>query len=143
LHEGMVDALHEARRVLKPSGALIDARPVMVPLTVEVVIGDRPIWGTQVASYSTPEDIAAADAAVEHALLHEWFAMEKAVPYELEIYCDTAADLRLYVQGRKLPESEMPYQELEERRNQAGVHDQAARLRCRRPWGLSTYLKRS
>ena len=122
-------------------GHLIDARPVTVPLTVEVVVGDRPIWGRQVASYSTPEDIAAADAAVGRALMHGWFATGNAVPYELEIYCDTAADLRLYVQGRKLPESQMPYQELEERRNEIRAAGPAARLRCRRPWMLTTYRK--
>ena len=54
---------------------------------------------------------------------------------------DTAADLRLYAQTRKLPEAEIPYEELEERRCELDAGGQKAGLRCRRPWMLSAYRK--
>ena len=137
----MVDAQREARRVLTPSGVLIDVRPVAAPMVVEVLIGARAIWAKEVDACSTPEDMAAADAAIQHAVSGEWFVFEKSHPFDLEIYCDTAADLMLYAQTRKLREAEIPYEELEKRRK-LGADGQTARLRCRRPWIVSTYRKK-
>ena len=137
----MVDALREARRVLTPRGILVDVRPVTEPMVVEVVIAARAIRAKEVDACSTPEDVAAADAAVQYALSGEWFAFEKSLRFDFEIYCDTAADLRLYAQTRQLREAEIPYEELEKRRRELGADGQTARLRCRRPWNLSSYRK--
>jgi hypothetical protein len=135
----MVDALREARRVLTRSGVLIDIRPVTVPIVAEVVIGERSVWAKTVASYSAPEDVAAADRAVRHAISREWLFFETSVPFNFEIYCDSSAELRVYAAERKLSGTEIPYAELEERRRAFDAGGQAARLRCRRPWMLSTY----
>src|SRR5712692_4475665 len=98
----MVVALREARRVLTRRGVLIDVRPVVAPIVVEVVIAAEAIWTKEVASYSAPEDTAAADAAVQHAISGEWFVFEKSIPFDFQIFCDTAAELSVYVQARKL-----------------------------------------
>jgi hypothetical protein len=111
-------------------------------MVVEVVAATQTIWEKEVASYSTPEDVAAAEAAVQKALSDEWFVFEKSLPYHFETYCDTVTDLSLYVQARKLPEADIPYEELEERRREPGADGQTARLRCRRPWLMSTYRKK-
>ena len=137
----MVNALREAHRVLTPSGVLIDVRPVTAPLVVEVVIAAESLWEKPVESYSAPEDVAAADGAVQHALARDWLAFETSLPFFFEIYCDSAAELRVYAEARKLCGAEIPYVELEERRHELGSEGQAARLRCRRPWMLSTYRK--
>jgi hypothetical protein len=138
----MVDALREARRVLTPVGVLVDVRPVTLPLVVEVVIAAHRIWTKQVDSYSAPEDVAAADAAVQHALAGEWFTFETSLRFDFEIYCDTAAELHAYAEARRLHGAEIPYEELEERRRELGGDGQSAGLRCRRPWMLSTYRKK-
>ena len=138
----MVDALQEARRVLAPRSFLIDVRPVVAPLVVEVIVAAQTIWMKEVASYSAPEEVAAADAAVQHAISAEWFAFEKCIPFDFEVFCDTAAELSAYAQDRKLHGEEIPYHELEERRSELRAGGQAARLRCRRPWMLSTYRKK-
>ncbi|HYL36076.1 MAG TPA: hypothetical protein VEV17_09205 [Bryobacteraceae bacterium] len=135
----MVDALREARRVLAGRGVLIDVRPVVAPIVVEVIAAARTIWTKEVASYSAPDDVAAADAAMQHAVSREWFAFEKSIRFDFEIFCDTAAELSVYAKDRKLHGEEIPYGELEERRCELGADGQMPRLRCRRPWMLSTY----
>jgi hypothetical protein len=134
----MVDALRDAKRVLRPGGVLIDVRPLIAPMAAEVVAGAGVVWTATVDSCGTREDIAAADAAVASALSRHWFACEKVLAFELEVYCDTAADLRAYAEERKLRDAAIPYSELDERRRASGP---AARLRCRRPWGLQSYRK--
>jgi hypothetical protein len=138
----MVDALREAQRVLTPSGVLIDVRPVTAPIVVAVTIAAQPVWTRTVDSYSAPEDVAAADAAVQHAVSREWLVFEESLAFNFEIYCDRAAELSVYAEARKLRGAEIPYEELEERRHELGAEGQAARLRCRRLWMLSTYRKK-
>ena len=115
----MVDALREAHRVLVPSGVLIDVRPVTAPLVVEVVIAAESVWAKPVESYSAPEDVAASDAAVQHALARDWLVFDTSLPFAFEIYCDSAAELRIYAEGRKLRGAEIPYEELEKRRQES------------------------
>ena len=137
----MVDALREAHRVLEPSGAPIDVRPVTAPI---VGSGNRHarVWGKRVYTYSAQEDVAAADAALQLAVSREWLVFDTSLPFPFEIYCDSAAELRVYVEARKLRGAEIPYEELEERLRELGAEAPAARLRCRGPWMLSTYRKK-
>ena len=137
----MVDALREARRVLARRGVLIDVRPVVAPIVVEVIVGVKTIWTKEVASYSAPEDIATADTAMQDAISGQWFAFGKSIPFDFEIFCDTAAELSVYANARKLHGEKIPYDKLEERRRELDGGGQAPRLRCRRPWMLSTYRK--
>ena len=137
----MVNALREAQRVLTPSGVLVDVRPVTAPIVVEVVIDTQAVWAKAVNSYSAPEDMAAAEAAVQHAVSHRWFVFETSIPFNFEIYCDRAAELGVYAEARKLRGAEIPYEELEARRRELSTEGQTARLRCRRPWMLNTYRK--
>jgi SAM-dependent methyltransferase len=132
--EGMVHALREAWRVLARRGVLIDVRPAVAPLVVEVITAAQQIWAKEVASFSAPEDVAAADAAVQYAISHEWFAFERSNAFDFEILCDSAAELSVYAKARKLRGEDIPYDELEERRRELGADGQAHRLRCRRPW---------
>jgi len=134
----MVDALREAHRALQPEGVLIDERPLVADMAVQVVHGDRAIWTRQVPSCSTPGDIEAADEAVQHALASEWFAYERSSAFDFDSYCDTVAELQTYIKARKLLEAEIPYQELEECQKQSAQ----SRLRCRRKWILKTFRRR-
>ena len=138
----MVNALREAQRVLTPAGVLVNLCPVTAPLVIEVVIGTQAVWARTVESYSAPEDVAAAEVAVQHAVSREWLVFETSLPFDFEIYCDSAAELRVYAEARKLRGAEIPYEELEEWRRGLGAEGQAARLLCRRPWMLSTYRKK-
>jgi len=138
----MVDALREAHRVLKPSGAPIDVRPVTAPIVLEVVIATHAVWAKTIYTYSAQEDVAAADAAVRLAVSCDGFSSTRVFRPLFETYCDSAAELRLYAGARKLRGGEIPYEELEEPLRELGAEATAARLRCRRPWMLSTYRKK-
>jgi hypothetical protein len=138
----MVDALREARRVLSRRGVLIDLRPLVAPIVVEVMVAAQTTWTREVATYNTPENVAAADAAVETAISSDWFVFEKRIRFDFEIYCDTAAELSNYAQDRTLDGEEIPYEELENRQAELRALREAPRLRCRRRWMLSTYRKR-
>src|SRR5215468_1246141 len=127
----MVNALREAQRVLKPSGVLIDVRPITAPIVVEVVIATQAAWAKTVDLYSAPEDVAAADAAVRYAVSRDWLVFETSLTFDFEIYCDSAAELSVYAEARKLRGAEIPTDELEERRRELAAEGQAARLRCR------------
>ena len=86
--------------------------------------------------------MAAADAAVQLAVSCEWLLFDTNLPFPFEIYCDSAAELRVYAEARKLRGAEIPYEELEEQLRELSAEAPAARLRCRRPWMLSAYRKK-
>ncbi len=141
----MVNALLEARRVLVAEGILIDERPITAPAMIESVSADRVTAAVKIDSSGAAEDEAAADAAVRHALSHAWFAFERSRPFDFEIYWDSAADLKAFVKtSKRMREARIPYEELEERRNELGAATgQPSRLRCHRPWMTSVYRKAS
>jgi hypothetical protein len=139
----MVDALLEARRVLMAEGIVIDVRPITAPAMIESVSADQVTSAVEIDSSGAVEDEAAADAAVRHALSHAWFAFERIRPFDFEVYCDSAADLKAFVEtSKRMREARIPYQELEERRSELGAATgQPSRLRCHRPWIVSVYRK--
>jgi hypothetical protein len=139
----MVDALRESRRVLTQSGILVDVRPVTAPMVLEIVTGDHSLWATGVNTRSGAEEHAAADTAVDEAVSAGWFVFESRCPFDVEIYCDTVAELSDYAQQRKLQELEMACADLEAQRRAVCGEGQTSRLRCRRRWMLSRYRKKS
>ena len=138
----MVDALSQAQRVLTSQGVLIDVHPVIEPIMVEVVAGTEAIWAKQVDSFSAPDDVTAANAAVEDAVSQGSLVFETSARFLFDIYCDSAAELQRYAEGRKLRGAEIPYEELEDRQRELTAQGKAPRLRCRRPWMLSAFRKR-
>jgi hypothetical protein len=141
----MVDALLEARRVLVAEGIVIDVRPITAPALIESVSAARVTAAVEIDADGATEDEAAADAAVRHALSHAWFAFERSRPFDFEVYYDSAEDLKTFVEtSKRMRESRIPYQELEERRSELGAATgQPSRLRCHRPWIMGVYRKTS
>jgi hypothetical protein len=141
----MVDALLEARRVLVAEGIVIDVRPITAPAIIESVSADRVTAAVEIDAYGAAEHEAAAEGAVRHALSHSWFAFERSLQFDFEVYYDSAADLKAFVEtSKRMREARIPYQELEERRNELGAATgQPSQLRCHRPWITSVYRKAS
>lgn len=55
-----------------------------------------------------------------------WVIIESRFQLKFDIYCDSADELRVYAEARKLHEAEMPYKELEERRCESDADGQVA-----------------
>jgi hypothetical protein len=139
----MVDALLEVRRVLVAEGIVIDVRPVTAPVIIESVSADRVTTGVEVDAYGAVEDEAAADAAIRYALSNAWFAFHRSRQFDFEVYYDSAADLKAFVEtSKRMRGASIPYRELEVRRRELGATTgQPSRLRCHRPWIMSVYCR--
>ena len=74
-------SLRESHRVLTPSGVLIDVRPVTAAIVLELVIATHAVWAKTICTYSAPEDVAAADAAVQLAVTRGWLAFDMSLPF--------------------------------------------------------------
>jgi hypothetical protein len=94
----MVHALEEIKRVLVPSGLLIDLRPLLERWPVEVV------WANgyrQVGRLTDlPEGLSddqSANLAMEEAARRKWFALEQGERFSLFYSWDTANDMEQFL----------------------------------------------
>jgi hypothetical protein len=94
----MVHALEEIKRVLAPSGLLIDLRPLLERWPVEIA------WGNGYRQVGTltdlPEGLSddeAANNAMEEAARRKWFALEQGERFSLFYSWDTANDMEQFL----------------------------------------------
>ena len=126
-------------------GIVIDVRPITAPALIESVSATQVTGAVEIDAYGAAEDEAAADVAVRHILSRAWFAFERSRQFDFEVYYDSVADLKAFVEtSKRMRGASIPYQELEERRSELGAATgQPSRLRCHRPWITSVYRKAS
>ena len=134
-------SLRESHRVLTPSGVLIDVRPVTAAIVLELVIATHAVWAKTICTYSAPEDVAAADAAVQLAVTRGWLAFDMSLPFHSRSIAIAPPSYASMPRRENCAGAEIPYEEIEERLRELGAETPAARLRCRRPWMLSTHRK--
>lgn len=104
----MVHALSEARRVLLPGGRLIDLRPTMLNRRVELALPAATLFIGEVDSSSTFPDHAAANKALDAALLAGQLDLEHMTTFSIMHDLDSLADLREFKAGFRrsvMPES--------------------------------------
>jgi hypothetical protein len=105
-HTGMVHALREARRVLKPGGVAIDLRPALVHRRVQVRrAGQAELLGVMRERF---DDDHAASRAVATVLSQRLFKFEGRQRIPLERQMDGLPDFREWLEdfqsrGNKLP----------------------------------------
>ena len=98
-HESMVHALDEIRRTLKPSGILIDLRPVEDHWSVEVASEQE----VQVAGQLTDMPIGKADDEAAFRAMREvesrgWFAREHEEEFAFFYYWDTPSEMKKFME---------------------------------------------
>jgi SAM-dependent methyltransferase len=94
-HEGMVHALEEIHRLLKPAGVLIEIHPsVDAPPFIEVRSGGRLLFSEPDPVFDYEEDLRQAEAAVASVVSAGVFALEDRRRFELRTYAASVKELR-------------------------------------------------
>jgi len=91
----MVHALHEAHRVLKPHGTLIDLRPA--PKHRRVGLSDGRHWQLVGVMREKFVDDIAANRAVARVLREGLYQRESQIDFDLDRVMDTIADFRVWL----------------------------------------------
>jgi SAM-dependent methyltransferase len=93
-HEGMVHALEEIHRLLKPAGTLIEIHPrADAPPFVEVRSNGQVHFSEVDPAFDYEEDLRHADAAVESVLDRGVFVLEDRRRFELRTYAASVKEL--------------------------------------------------
>ncbi|HEX6398866.1 MAG TPA: hypothetical protein VF108_00170 [Actinomycetota bacterium] len=96
-HEGMVHALDEIHRILKPTGTLIEIHPsVEAPPLVEVRSNGRLSFSEDDPGFDYRDDLVHAEAAVSTVLDRGVFVLEDRRTFELRTYAASVEELRSY-----------------------------------------------
>lgn len=137
----MVDALRETHRVLRPSGLLLDLRPVAVDAPIEIVCGDevRLIHSVD-GSPGLPDDVA-SDEAVQRVVEAGVFVAEgERRTFPFHFYWDSVNEMETYVhaewKNRRYPPSPEEFARIREAFDSAGA---GAQIRATIELSLSTY----
>lgn len=93
-HEGMVHALEETWRVLRPSGLMVDLRPLSEEIRVEIETAPeaRIIVGELDESDWVEDDLAAERAAGE-AIGNGWFRLAEQQRFDFRWYFESLDEL--------------------------------------------------
>jgi hypothetical protein len=94
-HEGMVHALEEIRRLLKPAGTLIEIHPAVdAPPLVEVMSNGARSFSEDDPVFDYEEDLRQAESAVATVIERELFVLEERRRFELRTYAASVKELR-------------------------------------------------
>ena len=96
LSEGVVDALRNAHRALRPDGLLLDLQPEAGDPPVEVIRGGKVVGSTPQDEAWCAEQIAKARVVVAELIEAGWLAVERTVRYEWRQHATTVDDWAAY-----------------------------------------------
>lgn len=110
-HEGMVHALEEIRRLLKPEGVLVNIVPVPEGYFIEAHLKGKTHF-SEPNRYTLSEDVLQADAAIEQILERGKFLMDKNDEFEFLTYGSSVSEMLAYWEEQSAFEDEPPADEL-------------------------------
>jgi len=94
--QGMVHALDEIHRLLKPAGNLVDLHPVAEAPLIEVYQGGRVLFAQPYPEY-TVEDYLHADDALVQAVQRRKFVIERSGQFDYLVYGSSVDELLDYI----------------------------------------------
>jgi SAM-dependent methyltransferase len=93
-HEGMVDALQEIHRLLKPAGSLIEIHPTLEAPSVEISSNGEVLFSEDDPGVDYEDDLQHAEAAVATVVERELFAIDERRGFELRTHASSVKELR-------------------------------------------------
>jgi hypothetical protein len=94
--QGMVHALEEIHRLLRPSGTLIEIHPVPEPPTIEVRSDGVVVFREPDPGYDYEDEIRHAEAAVVEVVGGGRFAVDATRDFEFFTYASSVDELRSF-----------------------------------------------
>jgi SAM-dependent methyltransferase len=94
-HEGMVHALEEIHRLLKPDGMLIDIHPIPEGYLIKALTGDR-IFFAEPKRHTCSEDVLHAEAALAESVDRHLFTVDRSAEFDFLTYASSVRELRDY-----------------------------------------------
>jgi SAM-dependent methyltransferase len=95
--EGMVHALMQIHRLLRPGGTLIEIHPAVdAPPFIEVRSDGLLVFSEDDPVFDYEEDLLHADSAVESVVDRDLFALEDRRRFELRTYAGSVKEMRDY-----------------------------------------------
>jgi hypothetical protein len=96
-HEGMVHALEEIHRLLRPDGNLIDIHPCLEAPLIEIVQGGQIIFAEPSPEHDF-EDKQQAEIALTQVVQRRLFVVERSKVFDFLIYASSVAELRNFLE---------------------------------------------
>lgn len=137
----MVHALEESWRVLKPSGVMIDLRPISSYPPVEIVSGTESQSAGHIDDTNDRADDIATDEAIDQVLQRGLFEQHKSDQFSFSLYWNSVDDMQAYAEDRWSKSEQIPSHVLRQAKQLMDTAGDAAKIRLRRPVILATYSK--
>ena len=109
--EGMVHALEETRRLLKPRGVLVNIIPAPEGYLIEVHHEGK-IRFAERKRESLSDDVLLAEAAVEQVLDRGLFVIDQGEVFDFRIHGATVSELRAYMDEQNAFDDESKAEEV-------------------------------
>jgi SAM-dependent methyltransferase len=94
--EGMVHALEEIHRLLKPDGCLIDIHPIRKAPLIKIHRGSDLVFTESDPGYDYDEGLRHADDALDEVIQRGVFRVEGKSEFELVTHASSATELQDY-----------------------------------------------
>src|SRR5215208_3028153 len=94
--EGMVHALEEIKRLLKPLGVLVDIHPVREEPLIQIYQREKLLFSESDPGYDYDESLQHADEALEEVVQRGLFLIEGKAEFELVTYASSVTEMRDY-----------------------------------------------
>jgi hypothetical protein len=95
-YKGMVHALEEILRLLKPDGCLIDIHPIREARLIKIYQGRSVLFAESDPGYDYDEDLRQAEDALAQVLQSRLFMIERSSEFDLLTYASSVPELRDY-----------------------------------------------
>jgi hypothetical protein len=96
-HEGMVHALEQIHRLLRPDGELIDIHPIPEGYLIKAIQADR-IMFSERRRHTCSHDVLHAERALADVIERNLFAVDRRAEFDFLTYASSVQEMRAYLE---------------------------------------------